>query len=106
MRPGEKAGKGGFERIPQRCQRVVAGQRQVEQLAFSLDEAEGGQARLHENGYDTVIVELQMAHKVGNSVAAAYNRAERIKERTELMQAWADYLDQLEGREEQAETVC
>jgi len=30
-------------------------------------------------------------------VRAAYNRAQRIAERRKMMQAWADYLDELKA---------
>ena len=36
-----------------------------------------------------------MAHAERNKVRAAYNRAERLAERRKMMQAWADYLEQL-----------
>ena len=34
-----------------------------------------------------------MAHAERNEVRAAYNRAQRLKDRRRMMQAWADYLD-------------
>jgi len=40
--------------------------------------------------YDAI--EIQLAHKVGNSVSQAYNRAEYLDERVQLMQWWSDYL--------------
>ena len=40
-------------------------------------------------------IELQLAHAVGGSLGRAYNRTQHIEGRTEMMQAWADYLDQL-----------
>jgi len=51
--------------------------------------------RLHEMGWRTDIIELQLSHKEGNQVKAAYNYAEHLPERIKMMQAWADYLDQL-----------
>ncbi len=54
--------------------------------------------RLHEMGTDTNIIELQLAHVDSNSVRAAYNRMERLPERIEMMQVWADYLDELKGK--------
>jgi integrase len=50
---------------------------------------------LHEMGWPPEVIELQLAHRQRNQVAAAYNRSARIKERTAMMQAWADYLDHL-----------
>jgi hypothetical protein len=46
-------------------------------------------------GWPPEIIELQLAHRQRNQVAAAYNRSARINERTKMMQQWADYLDNL-----------
>lgn len=43
------------------------------------------------------IIEHQLAHKVPDALGAAYNRTRFIKERVEMMQAWADYLDKLKS---------
>jgi integrase len=48
---------------------------------------------LHENGFDEAHIELQLAHMKRDKVAAAYNHAKYLKQRTEMMQWWADYLD-------------
>ena len=53
---------------------------------------------LNEQGWNSDIIELSLAHVEGNSVRAAYNRAERLSERREMMQAWADWLDNLRGK--------
>jgi integrase len=50
---------------------------------------------LNEQGWNSDLIELSLAHVEGNSVRAAYNRAERLPERREMMQAWADWLDGL-----------
>lgn len=50
---------------------------------------------LNEMGYRPDVIERQLAHTEGNKVRAAYNRAEYLPERTEMMQIWADYLDVL-----------
>jgi len=50
---------------------------------------------LHEMGWPPEIIELQLAHRQRNQVAAAYNRSARIDERTKMMQQWANYLDNL-----------
>jgi integrase len=49
---------------------------------------------LHEKGFDEAHIELQLAHMKRDKVAAAYNQAKYLKQRTEMMQWWADYLDQ------------
>jgi integrase len=48
---------------------------------------------LHENGFDEAHIELQLAHMKRDKVAAAYNHAKYLKQRTVMMQWWADYLD-------------
>ena len=48
---------------------------------------------LHELGWPPEIIELQLAHKQRNQVAAAYNRSARLEDRKAMMQEWADFLD-------------
>jgi integrase len=50
---------------------------------------------LNENGFHWDWIERQLAHVEGNKVRAAYNAAEYLKERTKMMQWYADYLDGL-----------
>jgi integrase len=50
---------------------------------------------LNEQGWNRDVIELSLAHVEENRVRAAYNRAERLTERREMMQAWADWLDGL-----------
>jgi hypothetical protein len=40
-------------------------------------------------------IERQLAHCERNAVRGAYNRAEYLPERREMMQWWADHLDEL-----------
>ena len=73
----------------------------LRRLGYSQDEmcAHGfrtmASTRLHELGWDTRIVEIQLAHKDQNKVRSVYNKAEHLEERFRMMQAWADYLDNL-----------
>jgi len=46
-------------------------------------------------GYDSKYIEMQSAHSVKDPNGTAYNRTKFIKERTKMMQDWADYLDKL-----------
>lgn len=48
---------------------------------------------------DFTIIEMCLAHSVGNMVIKSYNHSERLKERGELMQFWADYIDNLANDE-------
>ncbi len=52
---------------------------------------------LHEHGFDHQHIELQLAHQERNQVSAAYNHALYLKQRTAMMQHWADYLDQMKA---------
>lgn len=48
---------------------------------------------LHEMGFEHAHIELQLAHQERDEVSAAYNHATYLKQRAEMMQHWADYLD-------------
>jgi integrase len=50
---------------------------------------------LNEEGFRTDIIERQLAHAERNKVRASYNHAQYLKERREMMQWWADYLDRV-----------
>lgn len=48
---------------------------------------------LNEMGWRPDVIERQLAHVEKDKVRAAYHRTDYIKERREMMQAWADFLD-------------
>jgi integrase len=50
---------------------------------------------LNELGFRYDVIEIQLAHKGSDKIRSIYNRAEYMRERRRLMQAWADYLDAL-----------
>jgi integrase len=53
---------------------------------------------LHERlNIDPYIIEHQLAHKVPDTLGTAYNRTKFIEQRKIMMQAWADYLDELKS---------
>ena len=52
---------------------------------------------LHELGFHSDLIELQLSHKIRNSVAASYNFATFLDERREMLQIYADYLDSLKA---------
>lgn len=53
---------------------------------------------LHEElGFAPEAIEHQLAHKVPDTLGAAYNRTKFLKQRVAMMQAWADYLDKLKA---------
>ncbi len=52
---------------------------------------------LYELGWESKLVERQLAHADKNSARAAYNHAKYLPERKKMMQAWADYLEGLKA---------
>jgi len=50
---------------------------------------------LHEMGWRSELIERQLAHAERDKVKAAYNHAEYLAERREMMQAWSDWIDEL-----------
>lgn len=50
---------------------------------------------LHEAGYRSEVIERQLAHAERNKVRAAYDHAQYLPERRQMMQAWADMVDGL-----------
>jgi integrase len=73
----------------------------LRRLGYSGEEMTGHGFRsmastaLNEQGWHPDLIELQLAHAERNKVRGAYNRAQRLAERRQMMQAWADYLDRL-----------
>jgi integrase len=52
---------------------------------------------LNELGFDPDVIELQLAHINKDRIRATYNKAQLMNKRTTMMQAWADYLDELKN---------
>lgn len=50
-----------------------------------------------ELGIPVPVIEAQLAHKVRDPLGRAYNRTTFLPQRREMMQRWADYLDELEA---------
>ncbi len=54
---------------------------------------------LHEElEYDPYVIEQQLAHRVPDALGNAYNRTKFLRQRKEMMQRWADYLDGLKAK--------
>ena len=71
-------------------------------MGFAAEEVTGhgfratARTMLHERlGFSPDVIEAQLAHSVRDSLGRAYNRTEFIVQRGEMLQAWADYLDEL-----------
>ena len=73
----------------------------LRRLGYEKDEMTGHGFRsmastlLHEHGWPHEAIERQLAHAERNKVSAAYNYAEHLPKRKEMMQWWADYLGEL-----------
>jgi len=73
----------------------------LRRLGYSREEMTGHGFRsmastlLNERGWNADAIERQLAHSERDGVRAAYNYAEYLPERRKMMQAWADYLDEL-----------
>ncbi|SEI92926.1 tyrosine-type recombinase/integrase [Frateuria terrea] len=74
----------------------------LRRLGYSGDEMTGhgfrsmAATRLNEMGWNPDAIERQLAHAESNKVREAYTHAAQyLEERTRMMQAWADYLDNL-----------
>ena len=52
---------------------------------------------LNSRGYEPDVIEAALAHQDTNAIRRTYNRSTYWKQRVELMQAWADLVDELRG---------
>ena len=48
---------------------------------------------LHEKGFNSAWIELQLAHADKNTIRGTYNRAQYLEGRKEMMQWYADHID-------------
>ncbi|WP_000778545.1 tyrosine-type recombinase/integrase [Salmonella enterica] len=53
---------------------------------------------LHEKGFNSAWIEAQLAHADRNTIRGTYNHAQYIDGRQEMLQWYADYLDELAGK--------
>ena len=51
--------------------------------------------QLNETGFDPDVIEMQLAHIDSNRTRAAYNRAEYLEKRREMMRQWSNYIDSM-----------
>jgi integrase len=47
---------------------------------------------LNEHGFNKDAIERQLAHKEPNKIRAAYNHAEYMTERKEMMEWWGEFI--------------
>lgn len=50
---------------------------------------------LHEQGYNTAWIELQLAHVDKNTIRGTYNHAQYLEQRRDMLQWYGDYVDDL-----------
>ena len=50
---------------------------------------------LHEAGFQSDLIERQLAHAEKNKSKASYDHSARLPERRAMMQSWADMLDEM-----------
>ncbi len=50
---------------------------------------------LHKQGFNSAWIETQLAHVDKNSIRGTYNHAQYLDGRREMMQWYADYIDDL-----------
>jgi integrase len=44
--------------------------------------------------FSSEVIEVQLAHKIGSRVSQAYNRAQYLDQRKELVRWWGEWLDE------------
>lgn len=104
----EISGKVGWvfpnQRRSDACMSATTINRALERMGFNGPNTMGlaahgfrgtASTHLHELEFDSELVEIQLAHTPGNKVKATYSAAKFLPKRTEMMQAWADYLDEI-----------
>lgn len=76
----------------------------LRRLGYGTDDITGHGFRhmastlLNEQGWNPDAIERQLAHVDSNTVRGTYNKALYLPERVKMMQAWADYLDELKRK--------
>jgi integrase len=92
------------QRTPGKCMSTTTINRALERMGLNgkgtMELAAHGfrgtaSTHLHELGFNSDVVEKQLAHVPRNKVKAIYSAAQYVPERSEMMQKWADYLDSL-----------
>lgn len=87
-------------RTPNECMSATTVNKTIERMGYAGKFSGHGfrttaSTMLHEMGWRSEVIERQLAHAERNKVKAAYNHAEYLPERREMMQAWADWIDEL-----------
>jgi integrase len=87
-------------RSPRTCMTATTINRALERMGYAGKFSGHGfrstaSTILNEMGYRSDLIEKQLAHTERNTVRASYNQAQYLDERREMMQGWANLIDQL-----------
>ncbi|QMM76446.1 tyrosine-type recombinase/integrase [Escherichia coli] len=58
---------------------------------------------LHENGFNTAWIEMQLAHVDKNTIRGVYNYAQYIEDRKKMMQWYSDFIINLNGENDECQ---
>ncbi|MGY1458802.1 tyrosine-type recombinase/integrase [Luteimonas sp. A534] len=93
------------QRDPKRPMSATTLNRRIERMGYAGKfSAHGFRAtastHLNESGWRADLIERQLAHQERNASRRPYNHAEYLKERTDMMQSWSNFIDgyRLNGR--------
>jgi len=87
-------------RSPKACMTATTLNRALERMGYAGKFSGHGfrataSTMLNEMNYRSDLIERQLAHAERNKVRASYNQAEYLAERTLMMQAWANLIDEM-----------
>ncbi|KAF7600360.1 MAG: integrase [Candidatus Dactylopiibacterium carminicum] len=91
-------------RNPKECMTATTLNRALERMGFNGKDSIGFSAHgfratastiLNEMGYQSDVIERQLAHAERNKVRTSYNQAEYMKDRRTMMQEWADMVENM-----------
>ena len=57
-----------------------------------------GSTILNEMGFNADVIEKTLNHEPRNAIRAAYNKAQYLDARKDMLQQWADYLSKMDGK--------
>jgi integrase len=94
-------------RDPKRCMGLTTLGRALDYMGFSGELSPHAfrataSTHLNELDFDSDLIERQLAHQERDATRASYNQAKHFTKRKQMMQDWADYIDSLSARNENA----
>jgi integrase len=97
-------------RRPKTCMTATTLNRALERMGYGGKFSGHGfrataSTMLNEMGFRSDLIERQLAHAERNKVRASYNQAEYLPERKEMMQAWANLIDEMAKGENKVKPI-